>query len=398
VIDPEKIWLAGGGWSEPVTYGRLMADLARADETPGEATCVGEVLLAVTRALYHGRRIAPRELSFGGEGRACSAPPAAGASAAALHAIWSRLQREPAGEVVLETSGTTGRPVPVSHRLPTLSRAVVTATRHADDVWGLAFHPAHIAGVQVYLQGLANANTMVSLWGLESGEMMARCRAWRVTHLSATPTFYRTQLTGEPLPEVRAVAVGGEPVDETLIRRLRWFFPRARIRNIYAMTEAGTLLTSEGVDFVLPAGPDAPLKIEGGTLWVHRRLLASFAGAGEWFDTGDEVEIVGTDPARFVIIGRRSGWINVGGEKVNPHEVEQVLCGHPAISAARVFARKNSVTGALLAAEVVAASPTGEAELRDYLSRSLPAAKIPRIIRLVDRLASTDTGKLLRQG
>jgi acyl-coenzyme A synthetase/AMP-(fatty) acid ligase len=154
--------------------------------------------------------------------------------------------------IALYSSGTNGTPTCVVHTLESLARAVVVNERHRDDVWGLAFNPSHIAGVQVYLQALANANTIVNLWGIEPAEVVERCAAWGVTHLSATPTFYRLLLSLEPvLPAVRSVSVGGESADPRLIARLRTAFPNARLHNIYASTEAGTLLMSDGVEFTL---------------------------------------------------------------------------------------------------------------------------------------------------
>ena len=90
-------------------------------------------------------------------------------------------------------------------------------------------------------------------------------------------------------------------------------------------------------------------------------------------------------------------WINVGGSKVNPHEVESVLEAHPAVARARVFGRKNSVLGQLLCAEVVArgAAPA-EADLREFAGAQLQPFKVPRMFRFVDQIAATRTGKLSR--
>ena len=82
---------------------------------------------------------------------------------------------------------------------------------------------------------------------------------------------------------------------------------------------------------------------------------------------------------------------------MNPHEVEIVLSANPAVAAARVFGRANSVTGEILSAEVVARNPgLTESELRARLARHLPAHKIPRIIRFVEKLELTRTGKIRR--
>ena len=109
------------------------------------------------------------------------------------------------------------------------------------------------------------------------------------------------------------------------------------------------------------------------------------------------MELVSAEPLRFRIVARDRDWVNVGGSKVNPHEVEAVLCGHPGVIQARVFGRKNSVVGNILCAEIVARPPAPtEADLRSFAAERLQPFKVPRMIRFVDGLGTMRTGKLSR--
>ena len=97
---------------------------------------------------------------------------------------------------------------------------------------------------------------------------------------------------------------------------------------------------------------------------------------------------------RYVFTGRRGGIINVGGAKVHPEEVEAAINAHAAVRASRVFARKNPITGALVAAEVVLREGVaGDDDLsRDILSScrvALPAHKAPSFLRFVAELPMT---------
>ena len=61
-----------------------------------------------------------------------------------------------------------------------------------------------------------------------------------------------------------------------------------------------------------------------------------------WFITGDSVEV---DGEYFKILGRKSEIINVGGEKVFPQEVENVILEIPNVVDVVVFAEsKNEKT------------------------------------------------------
>jgi acyl-coenzyme A synthetase/AMP-(fatty) acid ligase len=304
--------------------------------------------------------------------------------------------------ITLFTSGSTGLPKAVSHALPNLCRALRVGDKHAADVWGFAYNPTHIAGVQVFLQVVFNQNSLVNLFQLPRERVLDLLREHRVTHLSATPTFYRLLLPADaPLPDVKAVTLGGERTDAALIERLRALFPNARFRNLYASTEAGTLLSAEGDLFSIPTELADRIQLRDGRLHLHRSLLGDFDGravaAGDWYDTGDVVEVASAEPLRFRIVSRDRDWVNVGGNKVNPAEVEMALAEHPQVREARVFGRANPVLGKILCAEVVPGNPPpGEPEIRQFLAARLQPFKVPRVIRLVPSIDKTRTGKLRR--
>ena len=118
-------------------------------------------------------------------------------------------------------------------------------------------------------------------------------------------------------------------------------------------------------------------------------------------DTGDVVRRQGD---RFVFVGRAGGVINVGGRKVHPNEVESVLLSCPGVQLARVFARRSPLTGCLVEAEVVTDSLMGEhsegleAEAIAFCRQHLEPYKIPAIVRVVDSLQLTPSGKVVRTG
>jgi len=426
-----EVWLVGGGLSEPWTYEQLLGAIASSAPSPVRASCVADVLMSLGRVIARGGHLELEEPMFGGEGAYGSAGEHAGHSPISLAGLSQNVVTNQTGRVTLRTSGTSGAWTAVTHELSRLARAVVVSERHRNDIWGLAFNPAHIAGVQVYLQALANANTLVNLWGISPVEAVARCREWRVSHLSATPTWYR-MFTAERcvLTDVRSVTTGGEAADDALIALLRTTFPNARIHNIYASTEAGTLLVSDGVEFSIPRELADTIEIREKRIWVNRRWLGRIDGEtvkqldGEavrlwrdpdvrsqrsafgvsafsdaWYDTGDVVEMAPNDPSRFRIVGRQSGMVNVGGEKVNPGSVEAVLREHPGVGLVRVYGRGNSVTGQILAADIVPKNGgVTEQQLREFAAVRLPPASVPRLMRFVERLELTRSGKVQRSG
>lgn len=109
---------------------------------------------------------------------------------------------------------------------------------------------------------------------------------------------------------------------------------------------------------------------------------------------GDFATVETDGAVRF--LGRGSGVINTGGEKVYPNEVESVLLTHPDVADAVVVGVPDEVWGERVAA-VVALTERGtvdEAGLRAWARQSLAGYKVPRVIVVRRRLERTPTGKL----
>ncbi len=300
------------------------------------------------------------------------------------------------------TSGTTGRPKVIQHRTDTLIRSVKTGERHRNDVWGLTYHPASFAGLQVFFQAICNSNPLIRLSGLEASAVHEAIRNEGVTHLSATPTWMRLVCSDSVVhPHVLSITTGGEITDRALIQQIESTFPNAKFRNIYASTESGSLLKSDGDSFRVPHYLADLVKVQDGMLAIHRSLLAESIRnecQNDFYVSGDTVEIVSLDPLTLRFAARRNDWINVGGYKVNPNEVEQSLLAIPGVSDARVFGRKNSVTGNIVCCEIMrsAGFEVTQADIRRTLELQLPSYKIPRILEFVESIAKTPSGKKSR--
>ena len=302
-------------------------------------------------------------------------------------------------KLTLFTSGTTGIPKSVTHTFKSLTRAVRISSKHADDVWGFAYNPTHIAGLQVFYQALLNGNTLINLFSAARDTILDLITSCRITNISATPTFYRLlfPLT-EVFPSVKRLTSGGEKFDSNLSEKLLDFFPNARLRNIYASTEAGTMLEGVGDIFVL--NDEQCYRIVENELYVHRSLLGKGDTTSleddEWYPTGDLVEIIQEDPKKFRFLQRKNEMINVGGYKVNPLEVEETICIHHAVKQAYVYGKPNPLLGNIIIADVVSDAGITEKELRDFLQSRLQPYKIPRIMNFVSFIELTRSGKLKR--
>ena len=112
-----------------------------------------------------------------------------------------------------------------------------------------------------------------------------------------------------------------------------------------------------------------------------------------WVLPGDmaTVEADGT----VVLLGRGSGSINTGGEKVFPEEVEVVLKGHPAVFDVLVVGVPDERWGERVVA-VVQLRPEAALtfdELREHGRSGLAGYKVPREMHVVDEVRRGANGK-----
>ena len=283
-----------------------------------------------------------------------------------------------------------------------LTRSVRCAERYQWQVWAYAYNPTHMAGLQVFFQAFENQNTLVNVFGLARNEVYSLIEKYSVTHISATPTFYRLLLPFEKeYSSVQRITFGGEKSDRHLFDVIHDIFPLAKINNIYASTEAGSLFAAKGDCFQIPVSIRDKFMVVDDELLIHRSLLGrseSFSFDGDYYHSNDLIEWVDQQEGIFRFKSRKNELINVGGYKVNPGEVEVVINAIDGIRQSLVYGKSNSVLGNVLCADIQLEEGVllKELDIRCQLKNKLRDFKIPRRIKFVESFALTRTGKLKR--
>lgn len=305
-------------------------------------------------------------------------------------------------EITIFTSGTTGQPKKVVHSISTLTRAVRLGEKYQNQVWAYAYNPTHMAGLQVFFQAFENQNTLVNVFGKAREDVYAQIADKQITHVSATPTFYRLLLPFEKSYEsVVRVTLGGEKSDQHLYDSIAKIFPNAKINNVYASTEAGSLFAAKGDCFQIPESIRDKFMIEDDELLIHRSLLGSsesFKFTDDFYHSGDLIEWVDKETGLFRFKSRKNELINVGGYKVNPGEVEVAIMGIEGVRQAMVYGKANSILGNVLCADVVLEPgfTLTELDIKKVLGAQLQDFKVPRRIKFVEEISLTRTGKMKR--
>ena len=312
----------------------------------------------------------------------------------------------------LATSGTTGQPKWFSHSFDSLTASTKHSVTLQSLSWGLLYQPFRFAGLQVLLQALLSGADLVDVAEVQPLEQMDLLIQFKVTAISATPSLWRQLLMTARLSKLTLshITLGGEIADQSVLDKLHSLFPKANLRHIYASTEAGVgIVVSDGQagfptkwleDQTLPV----VLKVsEQQHLLLKPRhqlcpTLAEHTDPQGFVDTFDKVEI---KENRVLFIGRTSGTINVGGNKVHPEKVEQVILQCADIIQVKVYPKKSHIMGELVVADI---SIIDEADPQSVKQQVLKTCKnqlqrfeIPTKIKIVDYITHDPSGKLNRK-
>ena len=328
------------------------------------------------------------------------------------HPLYDELRASKQPGLVLFSSGTSGRPKAIVHDLEKLLAKFEKP--HASPTT-LGFMPwDHIGGLDVILYVGSGGGTLVMPSSRRPEAVAKALSEHGVALAPATPTFLNLlllsgELNGRSFPDLRTIAYGAEAMPETTLRQLHAALPGVRFVQTFGMTELGAVRTESKTDdslWLKIKSQDVQYRIVDGLLQIkaptamlgYLNAESPFTEDG-WLITGDEAEIEG-DYLR--IYGRRSDLINVGGEKVHPAEVEDVLLQSPKVAEARVYGEPHALTGAIVCAEIVARdeNTTDSRELiraiKSHCRERLSTYKTPVKIKVVSSVTANDRFKKQR--
>jgi acyl-CoA synthetase (AMP-forming)/AMP-acid ligase II len=145
---------------------------------------------------------------------------------------------------------------------------------------------------------------------------------------------------------------------------------------------------------------DSILEIKAKSAMLGYLTFPSPFTADGWFSTGDAVEVQGD---YLKILGRKSEQINVGGEKVFPTEIENVILELPSVADVTVYGEKNAITGEIVCADITPASEVSEperefvAKIKQHCRSKLQRYKVPVKINIVGDRQYSDRFKKVRR-
>lgn len=276
------------------------------------------------------------------------------------NALLSKLRERQHPGLVIFSSGSTGAPKAILHDLSAILEKFRKVRRQKTTLTFLLFD--HIGGIDTMLNTFGSGGCVVTV-AQRTPELVAEAiERERVHTLPTSPTFLNLFLISgvweqRDLSSLEVIAYGTEPMPQGTLERLHEVFPNVALVQTYGMSELGVLRsrskdsTSLWIKFT---GEEFQTKVVDGTLWVKAEAaMLGYLNAPDlfdaegWLNTQDAVEV---DGEYLRILGRASDLINVGGQKVYPAEVENLLLQMDNVDDVAVFGKKHPMMGQIVAA------------------------------------------------
>jgi long-chain acyl-CoA synthetase len=248
----------------------------------------------------------------------------------------------------------------------------------------------------------------------------------KITVLAGVPSMYVVMVTAsipkEVFSSVTLCLSGGAPLPVSILTKFEESYG-IPIQEGYGLSEASPVVGVNVASKIKPGtiGPPVPgvrvrtVDAQGNDVGIGQpgellvqgdNVMVGYFGLPEataealrdgWLHTGDVATI--DEDGYITIVDRLKDMIIVGGLKVYPREIEEVLYAHPKVKEAAVVGIKNTLRGesvkAVISLKDGATMTTNE--VITYCRERLANYKVPKTVVFMDALPKSSTGKILRR-
>lgn len=314
--------------------------------------------------------------------------------------------------LVLFSSGSTGKPKGILHDF---NQVAEKFRKQRQAVVAIPFLMIdHFGGINTILAITASLGTVVTVSDRSVANICGAIARYKVELLPATPSFLTllmaSRLCNEfDLSSLKRITYGTEVMPQSTLDRVRQAFPGVNLQQTYGLSEVGVLRSQsrdDGSLWVRIGGEGFQTKIINDILWIKSEYAMvgylnapSEFDADGWFNTQDQVEV---DGEYFRIMGRVTDLINVGGQKVYPAEVENVILDIDNVQDVAVYGEQHNLLGQIVVAKIVLDQPEAVESVKRRVRQAclvqLASFKVPAKVVLAEGVLHSARQKKIRRG
>lgn len=338
--------------------------------------------------------------------------------------------------VIIYTSGTTGRPkgAELTHSNITLNTILSSnlSSSSPEDTFMIVLPLFHIFAMVVLMTtSIYKGSTSILLPRFDAEAVLGMLQKHKVTIFAGVPTMYWGLLNYENTKfDLKAIASnlkialsGGASLPVKVLEGFEAKFD-VEILEGYGMSEGSPVVTFNhfgvgrkpgsigtpvwGVEVKLvdDEGNEVPLGEKGELIYRGHNVMKGYYNKPEanaktikdgWLYSGDVA--VKDEDGFYYIVDRTKDMIIRGGLNVYPREVEDVMMKHEAVSLVAVIGVPDDKMGEEIQACVVLkdGAEVSDKELIMWTKANIASYKYPRLIRFMDALPMSATGKILKK-
>ncbi len=338
---------------------------------------------------------------------------------------------------ILFTTGTTGKSkgieVTFECDIAIAENVMDSVSMGKDEVELLTTPINHSLAIRRFYGAIYNGSSVVLTDGIVFVEDFFKLLDnYKVTAITFVPAILEQVLKfakdrfGTYDNQFNYIQLGSAPLSEANKELLTKMFPTVRLYNTYGATESGCTVILEfnkyadkhkcigrttvhtKIVFVddnrneIEASPEnpgfltfqGPMNMKG--YYKEPEITAEVLNGANIYT--NDLGYIGEDGLVY-LLGRQGDVINMGGIKVAPTEIEEVVMKHPMIKDCACIPVPDEITGE--AVKLFVALKEGyefdQKELSKFMLQKLESIKVPKIFEVIDEIPRTFNGKIIRK-
>lgn len=339
---------------------------------------------------------------------------------------------------ILFTTGTTGKSkgieVMFGCDVSIVQNVIDSVELTEDDVELMTSPVNHSLAIRRTYAGLYNGGTVVLTDGFKFANSFYKLLDdYKVTGITFVPAILEQVLADNQEKfasyknQIRFIQLGSAPLSEGNKELLTKLFPNSRLYNTYGVTESGCTVILEFSKYgdktkcigrttvnttilfvnddreVVDATPNepgymsfrGPMNMRG---YYNDPETTKEAMSDDGIVYTNDLGYVGDDGLVY-LLGRMGDVINMGGIKIAPTEIEEVVMEHPMVFDCACIPIEDDITGE--APKLFVALNEGyefdQVELSKFMMARLESIKVPKVFEIIDEIPRTFNGKIIRK-
>ena len=307
--------------------------------------------------------------------------------------------------ITLFSSGTTGKPKMMTQNLANIfeSHLVPRNQKKLKILIFLLFD--HIGGLNTLISSIKRGMCLAISDSRNPDDIIKFIYKAKINILPTTPTFINMLLlsdefASEKFDSVKLITYGTEKMPPGTLKKINELLPNTRLLQTFGTSETGIVKTiSKSSDSLYFKIVDSEFKVIDNELFLKTKTQInkyeglnsdSFTKDG-WFKTGD---IVDMDSDGYIkVISRKNNIINVGGLKVFPNEIEQIIYELDFIIEATIYGKPNAIVGNIVCLKAIVDKGTNvksaKKQIKSLCKNKLEKYKVPQKIIIVSEVKAT---------